>query len=132
MTDTIPVTAEDSTITPHPVAAFLTPEMRARVSAERFVLTPDGIATPDPDCRCPFAVALDWTADSSDSRNPWPDAEDVAQALGVTDSEVIADIRELLSDFDEGYIKPADVYALLGCAAPTPADNDDARGEGGL
>lgn len=95
--------------TPHPVAALLSDEMKARVRAVTFIHTSDGIATPGTDCRCPFAVALAWGGPG------WPDEHEIASAIGVTGPVMIGQIRELIADFDEGFVAPTDVYALLDC-----------------
>lgn len=105
-------------IEPHPIAALLTPEMRARVRAARFVRNDD----PDRDrlarvvaevngvlC-CPVGVAI------GDPDMPFPIADRFSEAIGDWDYQHCSAAESFIDLVDDdGITDPADVYVLLGC-----------------
>lgn len=98
---------DDRITMPHPVAALLTPEMKARVRAATFTWAFDdgdeqyGIEDAE-SYNCPFGVAL--------GSDYWPRAGIVARSLKA-DAEMIA---ALIRAFDCGRVAPSEVKALLG------------------
>lgn len=117
----------------HPVAAFLTDEMRARIRAARFVRNDDPdrewcatvVAEVDGRTCCPIGVALgggttDWECFPISDRL-W----DAVAGGGVTAKAVINAARSFIKLVDNDEIQnPDDVYVMLGVDPPDdgPAD----------
>lgn len=122
---------ESSRLAPHPVAALLTPEMKARVRAARFYRDSDPdrefcatvAAEVDGVICCPMGVAI------GSARNAWdahPIPDTVMEALEIEDANAMQVIEHFIHLIDQdGVTDPADVYALLDClpidAARPPA-----------
>lgn len=119
--------AERPPMQPHPVAALLTDEQKARVKTAKFkrVRWPGGggyrIATPRSSggrCLCPLAVAAGLHKNSQPSPS-------ILAALFDVDTDknfgAFIDICNFTSLADSGSIAPADVYVLLGVEPPAGA-----------
>lgn len=119
-------------IAPHPIAALLTDEQKARVAATEFVRDGNGISAlpvhERDDRRCPLAIAVGMGC----SVRPY-----VYRALGI--SEPHPDVESFMTWADSRSSDPSHVHALLGVdpiqaarpAAAAPTTDDGAEGGGG-
>lgn len=110
------MTLESTRPIPHPVAALLNDEQRARVAAATFVLLDrkTRIRNVAAKLQCPLGVALNlpgW---------PAPSADKVCDVLGVSRySEAGRAVADFIIRADSGRIQSTNVHALLGCAEVT-------------
>ena len=112
------------TVQPHPVAALLTPEMRARVAAATFVTHKHQVWRTRTLAKvrgrwcCPLAVA----AGVSGSVGPFDVlyAIDGSRSRRLHEKSLCRAIQSFITLVDDNQVRPEDVKPLLGCADEAP------------